>query len=169
MYRLSLSPQQRQHLQERARQTSTAPNTRDRLEMVRLCDAGWSVPRIARHLGHHEQTVRFWIKAFLKGGFEALVDQPRGGKSSALTSEKLAAVRERLAVGDRTWTTAQIAQWIAQEQGVRLSQRRLREHLRRAGLSWQRTSRTLKHKQCPEEVARKQAALEVLEKGVLRG
>ncbi len=34
--------------------------------MVRLSDAGWRIPRIAIHLNQHEQTVRYWIKAFLK-------------------------------------------------------------------------------------------------------
>src|SRR5438105_11216740 len=85
MYRIALSDEQRQELRERTRQAGIAPSTRDRLEMVRLCDAGWSVPKIARHLGQHEQTVRTWIKAFLAGGFEALPNKPRGGDHSALT------------------------------------------------------------------------------------
>jgi DNA-binding NarL/FixJ family response regulator len=67
MYRIALSDEQRQEVRERTRQRGIAPSTRDRLEMVRLSDAGWSVPRIARHLGAHEQTVRAWIKAFLAG------------------------------------------------------------------------------------------------------
>jgi transposase len=60
--------------------------------MVRLSDAGWSVPRIARHLGQHEQTVRAWIKAFLAGEFEALPNKPRGGKESALSAPMLQSV-----------------------------------------------------------------------------
>ncbi len=62
MYRIILSNDQRDELRERTRQAGLAPSTRDRLEMVRLSDAGWSVPRIARHLGQHEQTVRTWIQ-----------------------------------------------------------------------------------------------------------
>ena len=86
MYRISLSDDQRCALRERTRQAGLAPSTRDRLEMVRLSDAGWSVPHIARHLGQHEQTVRAWIKAFLAGGFDALPNKPRGGQQSALTA-----------------------------------------------------------------------------------
>ena len=86
MYRITLTDEQRQELRARTRQAGLAPSTRDRLEMVRLSDAGWSVPRIARHLGQHEQTVRPWIKAFLAGGFDALPNKPRGGKVSALTA-----------------------------------------------------------------------------------
>ena len=164
MYRIALTDDQRHELRQRTRQAGLAPSTRDRLEMVRLSDAGWSVPRIARHLGQHEQTVRAWIKAFLAGGFNALPNKPRGSKESALTAAMLDAVRAELAHGTRTWTAAQLADWVADHHGVRLSTDRLRVHLRRAKISWQRTSRTLKHKQDPDEVAERQAVLEDLEK-----
>ncbi len=164
MYRITLTDEQRHELRQRTREAGLAPSTRDRLEMVRLSDAGWSVPTIARHLGQHEQTVRAWIKAFLAGGFDALPNQPRGGKESALTPPMLAAVRTEVATGTRTWTAAQLADWVAEHHGVRLSTDRLRVHLRRAQISWQRTSRSLKHKQDPLEVAERQAVLDDLEK-----
>jgi transposase len=164
MYRVTLSADQRRELQQRTRQRGLAPSTRDRLEMVRLSDAGWSVPRIARHLGQHEQTVRAWIKAFLAGGFDALPNQPRGGKQSALTPSMLEAVRAEVLRGTRTWTAAQVADWVAEQHGIRLSTGRLRVHLKRATISWQRTSRSLKHKQDPTEVAERQAVLDDLEK-----
>ncbi len=168
MYRITLSKDQHEDLRERTRQDGLAPSTRDRLEMVRLSDAGWSVPRIARHLGHHEQTVRTWIKAFLAGGFDALPNKPRGGKESALTAPLLEGVRAEVATGTRTWTAAHLADWVAQHQGVRLSADRLRIHLRRAQISWQRTRRTLKHKQDPDEVAERAAVLtDLAKKGTL--
>jgi transposase len=76
----------------------------------------------------------------------------------------LDAVRSEVATGKRTWTAAQLAEWVADHHGVRLSADRLRVHLRRAKISWQRTSRTLKHKQDPDEVTARQAVLEDLEK-----
>ena len=164
MYRIALTDEQRRELRERTRRAGLAPSTRDRLEMVRLADAGWSVPRIARHLGLHEHTVRAWIKTFLAGGFDALPNKPRGGKASALTAAMLASVRAEVAAGTRTWTAAQLAAWIAARHGIRLSADRLRIHLRRAGISWQRTSRTLRHKQDPDEVAERAAVLADLEK-----
>jgi transposase len=164
MYRITLTDEQRDELKRRTRQVGLAPSTRDRLEMVRLADAGWSVPHIARHLGQHEQTVRSWIKAFLRGGFDALPNQPRGGKQSALTPAVLAAVRTEVSTGTRTWTAGQLMEWIAEHHGVRVSTDRLRVHLKRAKISWQRTSRSLKHKQKPDEVAEKQATIRTLEK-----
>jgi transposase len=168
MYRIALTDEQRHDLRARTRQAGLAPRTRDRLEMVRLSDAGWSVPRIARHLGQHEHTVRPWIKAFLASGFDALPNKPRGGKVSALTASMLESVRTEVARGTRTWTAAQVADWIAEHHGVRLSADRVRIHLRRAGISWQRTSRTLRHKQDPTEVAERAAVLtDLAKKGLL--
>jgi transposase len=169
MYHIVLSDEERQELRTRTRQGGITPSTRDRLEMVRLADAGWSVPRIARHLGQHEQTVRAWVKTFLRGGFAALPNKPRGGKHSARTAPLLSVVRAEVAKGTRTWTAAQLADWVAQHYGVRLSADRLRIHLRRAKISWQRTSRTLTHKQDPAEVAERSAVLAALEKKVLQG
>lgn len=164
MYRITLSDDQCRELRERARQAGLAPSTRDRLEVVRLADAGWSVPRIARHLGQHEQTVRAWIKAFLAGGFDALPNKSRGGKRSALSAPMLESARAEVATGRRTWTAAQLADWVAERHGVRLSADRVRVHLRRAGISWQRTSRTLRHKQDLAEVAERAAVLTDLAK-----
>jgi len=149
MYRITLTDAQHQELRQRTHDQGIAPTTRDRLEMVRLAAAGWSVPRIAAHLGQHEQTVRIWIKAFLAGGFAALPNQPRGGGQSALTAAMIAAARAMIAASGRTWTARQLADWFATEYGVSLSSSRVRIHLRRAGLSYHRTSRRLTHKQDP--------------------
>jgi transposase len=165
---MTLTDEQRRELRERAQRAGLAPRTRDRLEMVRLSDAGWSVPRIARHLGPHAQTVRTWIKAFLDGAFEALPNKPRGGKEAALTAPLRQSVRAAVTTGTRTWTAAQLADWVAAHHGVRLSADRLRIHLRRARLCWQRPSRTLRHKQDPDEVAAREAVLtERAQKGTL--
>src|SRR5437763_9178190 len=165
MYRIRLSAEQQEELRQRTRERGLAPSTRDRLEMVRLSDAGWSCPRIARYLGQHEQTVRAWIKAGGAGGFGALSNKPRGGKQSALTPAMLEALRTEIAQGQRTWTAAQAVEWLAERYGVRLSVDRLRIHLKRARLTYQRTSRSLRHKQDPAQVAARTAELAVLEKG----
>src|ERR1044072_5632221 len=96
MYRVTLTQEQRHQLHQQAHRPRIAPSTRDRLEMVRLSDAGWPIPQIALHLQQHEQTVRYWIKAFLQGGFEALDNKPRGGSCSAITPEILEALRQEL-------------------------------------------------------------------------
>ncbi len=169
MYRVTLTEDQRQELRRGARQAGVAPSTRDRLEMVRLSDAGWSVPKIAHHLGTHEQTVRVWIKAFIAGGFAALTNKPRGGDYSAVTPAMLEAARAEVSQGTRTWSASEIADWVAEQHGVRISPGRMRVHLKRTNLSYQRTSRSLRHKQQPEQVAERKAQLEALEKKQMQG
>ena len=164
MYRVQFDNAARQELNRRAHQQKIAPNTRDRLEMLRLSDAGYSIPKIARHLQYHEQTVRHWIKVFLLEGFDALVDPPRPGRPSAITEEIRMAVREWIEKGDRIWSAGQIAEKVAQDYGIRRSQKQWRRLLRREKLSYKRTSRNLKHKQNPQHLATKKAELAVLEK-----
>lgn len=165
MYRVHLTEEQRQELKQLTRTPGLAPRTRERLEMVRLADAGWSVPRIAHHLRSHSQTVRYWIKRFLVGSFAGLPDQPHVGQPSALTPEILEALRQELANGERTWTAPQLADWLAEQHGVRRSADQVRRVLQRAGVSYKRTYRSLKHKQDAEKVAQQRAELKELEKG----
>jgi transposase len=168
MYRVSLTAEQRTELKQLTRTSGLPRRTRDRLEMVRLADAGFNVPWIASHLQLQQATVRFWIKRFLhEGGFAALSDQPHLGQVSQLTPPLLAAVQQQIATTERTWTAQQLADWLDEHHGVRLSRDHLGFLLRRAGLTYKRTERSLRHKQDPEQVATKQAALRELEKGTL--
>jgi len=90
--RVTLTEGQRAELNERARMRTVAPRLRERLEMVRLSDLGQTVPRIARTLDAHEQTVRKYLKAFLADGFDALPDRPIPGRRPTVTRADLAAV-----------------------------------------------------------------------------
>jgi transposase len=168
MYYVTLTEDERGELNRRSHERSIAPRTRDRLEMVRLCDAGWSVPRIAGHMGEHGETVRFWIKEFLGKGFDGLEHKPPVGQTSKLTAAMVVVLREEIGKGTRTWTAGQAAQWVSERFGVTLSPGRMSVHIKRAGLSRQRSGPDLKHKQKPLEVAEKQATLQMLEKGGTR-
>ena len=161
---MELNDAQRQELRRRTHAPGVMPRTRDRLEMVRLSDAGWHVPQIAAHLGISEKRVRHWLQAFLAGGFEALPDRPHPGQRSALTPAMEETIRQELRKGERTWTAPQLAEWVADQLGVRLTPDRLARRLKRAGISYQRTGRNLKHKQKPEQVALKKAEMEAQEK-----
>lgn len=164
MYRVQLDEAARQELIRRAHQPKIAPKTRDRLEMLRLSDAGFSIPKIARHLQSHEQTVRHWIKVFLLEGFDALDDAPRPGRPSGITEAIRWAVRQWIEAGDRIWSAGQIAEKVEEDYGIRRSEKQWRRLLRQEQLSYKRTSRNLKHKQNPQHLASKKEALEVLEK-----
>ncbi len=146
MIRVVLTPAQHEDLRARTRETGTAPRTRDRLEMVRLADAGWSVPRIARHLGCHEQTVRKYVKAFLADGFAALPDRPRPGRPPTVTAAHLDALAALLDAGGRTWTTPQLVDWLGREHGVRVHPDHLSRLLHARRFGWKRTVASVAHK-----------------------
>jgi transposase len=165
MIRVKLSVEQREELRARTRERGMHPRTRDRLEMVRLADAGWNVPRIAGHLQYHEQTVRKYVKEFLAGGFDRLPDKPRPGPRPKITEEILHALERRIDQSDRTWTTPQLAQWIEGEFRVRVHPDHLARLLHKRGFSWKRTKRSVSHKRTdPDLQVAKEAELEVLKK-----
>ena len=164
-FRIRLTPEHREELHRRARAREVAPRLRDRLEMVRLSDLDWSVPRIAAYLGAHEQTVRRVIKAFLAGGFAALPDRPRPGRPPTLTMAHLEAVEALLdaaAPRGETWTAPQLAAWLAATHGVRVDAEYLAARLRARKFRWKRTKRSVQHKADPNLQAQPQADLEVL-------
>jgi transposase len=165
LYRVYLTEAQRAELQRRTRDVKLLPRTRDRLEMVRLADAGWSIPRIAGHLRQSEKRVRYWVKRFLAGGFDGLPDQPHVGQSSRLTPVLVQAIRQEIERSQQSWTAAQVAEWLAAQHGVRLTPDHLGRRLKQAHLSYKRTERSLQHKQDPAQVAERQAELADLEKG----
>ena len=150
MIRVELTDAERDGLRARTREPGIAPRTRDRLEMVRLADAGWAVPRIAKHLGAHEQTVRKYVKVFLAEGFAALPDRPRPGRPARVTEDHLQALEALLDAGGRTWTTRQLAEWLARERGVRVHADHLSVLLHRRRFGWQRTVTSVAHKRRDE-------------------
>lgn len=165
-YGVRLTPEERAELHARARQRVLAPAVRDRLEMVRLSDLGWSVPRIARYLGRHEQTVRKYVKAFRRSGWEALPDRPRPGRPPTLTEAHLRAVErlrdEAAARGDRTWSAPHLARWLEETHGVRVGPKYLAERLRQRRFRWKRTKRSVQHKADPVRQEQARAELAVL-------
>ena len=65
----------------------------------------------------------------------------------------------------RTWTAGQVNQWLSEKHGFVLNERYLAEALRKSRLSYKRTTRTVRHKQKPEQVADRKADLETLKRG----
>jgi transposase len=162
--RVALTDAERDEL--RARTRAADPRTRDRLEMVRLADAGWSIPRIARHVGLHEQTVRRHVKAFLARGLDALPDRPRSGRPPTVGEADLLALEALLDAGGRTWTTRQLVGWLARERGVAAHPDHLRRLLRRRRFGWKRTATSVAHKRRdPASYDAKVAELDELKKG----
>ena len=146
MIHLILTEDQGRELERRLRQHDASPVPAIRLEMIRLAGQDWRIPQIARHLGCHEQTVRKFVKAFREQGFAGLVDRPRPGRQRRLTDEHLTVLEALIDQTERTWTTPQLAAWLAQEQGVRVHPDYLSQVLHRRRFAWKRTKRSVAHK-----------------------
>lgn len=121
--------------------------------MVLLSDTGWSAPRIAKHLGYCGQTVRDLLRAFLARGLDALYPFRSGPAPDIAHRDRLAEELTRLLTEERTWTSRQLSQALA-ERGISLGPRQVRRHLKRIQAGYRRTASTLKHKQDPAKAER---------------
>jgi transposase len=143
--------------------------------MIRLSDMGHTIPQIATVLGHHQQTVRKYLKLFMamsreaNFNFDLLADAPRSGRPCVLTTDHLLAMERLLdegAVTGRTWTRRQLAEWLREEFGISINSVYLGDRLKERHFRWKRTQRSVHHKQKdpehPELQAEKRVALETL-------
>src|SRR3712207_2885178 len=164
--RVHLTPDHLDDLNERARSRDLPPRERERLEMIRLSHLGVPIPQIATHLDRHQQTVRRVIRGFLADGFAILPDRPRPGRPATLTDNVLAAVEQRLdadAATGRTWTAPQLAAWLHEAYGIRITPGWLSDRLKARRFRWKRTQQSVRHKQRdPDLHEAKEAELEVL-------
>jgi putative transposase len=152
MIRTQLDDATRDELQA-LRRKPLSPKVRDRIEMVILSDAGWSAPRIAKHLGYCGQTVRDLLRGFLARGPAALYPFRSGPPPDVARRDRLAEGLTRLLTEERTWTSRQLSQALA-GRGIVPGPRQVRRHLKRIKAGYRRTASTLKHKQDPAKAER---------------
>jgi transposase len=162
MIRIQLDDATRSELRS-LRRTALPPTVRDRLEMVLLCQAGWSPPRIAAHLGRYPQTVRNLLHDFRRRGPAALYPSAPGPAPDAARRGRITALLSDLLSQDRTWTSAQLAEAL-RPHGIALGGRQTRRYLRLLRAGYRRTSSTLEHKQDAAGVERAEAVLGGLKK-----
>jgi hypothetical protein len=62
-----------------------------------------------------------------------------------------------------------MAAWLHEKHGLTLSKERIALHMRRRGLVYKRTSRTLKHKQDADQAAAARTTLDLLKRGPKAG
>ena len=163
MIRLKLTEDERAAVRALRRARDLAPAERDRAEMVPLGDAGWSAPRIGRHLGCCAATVRTALKRFGVSGPAGLRRGRPGPPKDEARRREVTAALDRLLGQDRTWTAAQLAAALGEE-GIALSTRQTRKYLVAMGARWRRVQRTVRHQQDPARVERAERVLASLKK-----
>ena len=156
-----LSDEEIQALEQLHRGTNDA-DERSRCDMILWSSAGLTPPQIAERVRFHRRTVTRYIQRYEAEGLPGLYTKPRPGRPRRVTAEyeaKLlrAVEREPRALGlpFSNWTTANLAQYLAQETGITITARHVENYLKAHGWRLRRPVRTVKHKQDPERVEEK--------------
>lgn len=165
MIRIQLTDAQRSDLRA-LRRTALPAVARDRLEMVLLSDAGWSAPRIGRHLARHPHTVRAALASYAARGTPALYPDAPGPEPDHDRRAKVTGRLAELLGQDRTWTSRQLAEALRPE--FALSHRQTRRYLALLKAGYRRTAQTVGHKQDPQKVERAERVLGGLKKKLRR-
>ncbi len=115
---------------------------RTRAQMILLAAEQHLVaPEIAKIVRSDEQTVRSWLKRYLAEGINGLADTPRSGCPSKVTAayreQLLQAVRQRPRSLDQPyslWTLQRLADYMAEQTGIRVEAETVRIYLKAADI-----------------------------------
>ncbi len=144
------TPEERETLDMLYR-TTRAVRLRTRAQMVLLAgEQRLAAPAIARIVREDEQTVRRWLKRYLAEGVEGLKDRPMPGAPGKVTpayqAQLLAAVRRRprsLGQPYSLWTLRRLADYLAEQTGLRVSSETVRRVLAAAEIVLSRPQHTI--------------------------
>jgi transposase len=163
MLRLTLTPEERAAVEALRRDPTLTPAERDRVEMLLLSAAGWTVAQIADHFGCCLATVRRRVHGFTGTGLAAVRRRHPGPTPDLAYRARITAALERRLAEERTWTAAQLADALHADD-IHLSARQLRRYLPQVA-GWRRVSRSLRHKQDPVRVAQAKEELAGFKRG----
>jgi transposase len=145
-----LTDDERRELDELYRKTKV-PRLRTRAQMVLLsAEKGLRVPEIAEIVRESQATVLRWLKRYTAEGTAGLHDAPRPGAPPRVTDayrEQLeAAVRRRprsLGLPYSLWTLQRLADYMAEQTGIRVSYETVRRVLKSADIVLSRPQHTI--------------------------
>lgn len=130
------TPEQIMKLAELYRTTKDV-RLRQRTQLVLLAaEKGLVAREIAEIVRLNEQSVRAWLKRYIAEGIMGLEDRPRPGITPTVTpayrEELIATVRRRprsLGLAFSLWTCQRLADYLAEQTGIRVSDETVRRHL----------------------------------------
>lgn len=150
LYVSSLSEEQKVELEALYRKTEVA-RVRTRAQMVLLsAEKKLKVDEIAEIVRESSVTVLRWLHRYMAEGIQGLLDAPRSGRSSILTDEfrkrLLEVVRRRprsLELEFSMWTLQRLADFMAEETGIRVSTETIRRALAKEDIVFSRPQHTI--------------------------
>jgi transposase len=122
--------------------TSESGRLRSRAQLVLLStEQQMKVPQIASIVRESEETIRRWLKHYLAEGVNGLPDAPQPGRPATITADYrqklLDAVRRRprsLNLPYSLWTLQRLADYLAEQTGIRVSDETVRTLLHHNGI-----------------------------------
>jgi len=150
LYMSSLSEEQKVELDELYRKTDV-PRVRTRAQMVLLStEKKLKVDEIADIVRESSVTVLRWLHRYMAEGVQGLLDAARAGRSSILTDEfrkrLLEVVRRRprsLELEFSMWTLQRLADFMAEDTGIRASTETIRRALAKEDIVFSRPQHTI--------------------------
>ena len=145
-----LTPEQLAELEELYRSTRNV-RLRTRAQMILLAaERDLTAAEIAEIVRASEETVRRWLKRYLAEGVEGLRDVPHPGAPRKVTAEYcerlVEAVRRRprsLGLPFSLWTLRRLADYMAEQTGIRVQYETVRVHLKAQGIVLSRPQHTI--------------------------
>ena len=109
-----------------------------------------TAPTIAGLVRETDQTVRNWLKRYEAEGIEGLKSKPQPGPPEKVTPEYKARLLEVVRVRPRSlgqpysvWTLARLADYLAEQSGIRVEAETVRCHLKAAEIVMSRPQHTI--------------------------
>jgi transposase len=148
-------------LETRHRQTKDAP-VRSRCEMILLSNEGLAPPQIAERVRLSARTVRRTIDRYEAQGINGLENKPIPGRPARVTPSYLKQLEysvernpRELGLPFSNWTTRNLAEYMTQQTGIRISARQLENYLKAHDWRLRRPVLSVQHKQDKALVAEK--------------
>lgn len=153
MERLQVPPlteKQLSELEELYHKTKT-PRYRTRAQMVLLsAEKGLKAEEIAQIVRESYITVLRWLKRYIAEGVTGLSDNPRAGRNSTVTEAYRTKLKEIVRRRPRSlgleysmWTLRRLADYLAEETGVRVSHETVRRELAKEEIVFSQPQHTI--------------------------
>jgi transposase len=153
MKRLQVPPLTEEQLieLEELYQKTKVPRYRTRAQMVLLsAENGLKAEEIARIVRESYITVLRWLKRYQAEGIEGLMDAPRIGRSTTVTEDYRKRLKEAVRRRPRSlgleysmWTLRRLADYLAEETGIRVSYETIRRELAKEDIVFSRPQHTI--------------------------
>ena len=150
LYVPPLSEKQIVEVEQLYRKTDV-PRVRTRAQMILLsAEKKLTAEEIADLVRESSVTVLRWLHRYIAEGIQGLMDAPRSGRNSVVTDEfrnrLLEVVRRRprsLALEYSIWTLQRLADFMAEDTGIRVSTETIRRALAKEGIVFSRPQHTI--------------------------